>query len=190
MKGLLVEFFGDGFEVHKVALASASTLVLFILSAAGFFKVRDGGEFGHDGLATVKASGESAKCSFGLLFSVEFDVHIAQHVVAQVVADVERFDFSIFFQFEEQVFVKVFKFLLDFAFLHRRVCSFGILVQPDENQSLRERGLVVATLAFVSVSASTNFEVEWTIDSAHVGRKKKKKKEANGRGRKGEKNDY
>jgi len=157
---LFAELRRDGFEVHEVAVATASAGVLLVLTAGGLAEVGDGAELGHDGAPLVEAASEALHGVVGAVLVFEFGVDVADEVVGKIVAHVEVLELAKFTELEEdvvievvEVFLKLLRGVVALLAVISAGGSVGRLVHVGDEHGLRDGRPVVHARASVSVPA-------------------------------------
>ena len=157
-------------EVHEIAETSPGTFPHLILPATSLSEVRHWRQFRVYRLAFVPSIVQIHHCLLCMIFSIELNIDIAYQVVSKVITDVHFFNFSVFvFQLDKYVlekFVEVRLFLLVCEYLPTVGVSsrvVRILVHVLEQNGLTERGLVVKSRAPISMTTSSNLEVERAV---------------------------
>jgi len=86
-------------------------------------------------------------------------------MISDVVADVHLFNLAIFRQLDKEIFINVVKIFLDLG-LGQIAAGImrGVMVDIGNEDGLREVGLDVFTRTAISMSTSTDFEVEGAVD--------------------------
>lgn len=159
--------------MHKVAESSSTTLCLVKLSAPSLFEVGDRRKLAADGRSCVIAAVQSGHCTFCRLFIFILCINIADEMLSEIVTDVHVIQVTEFGEFPVDInveFIKVLLHLLVGNNLSSRLClDQRVSIHVWDQYSLTNRGLVVNSSAFFSMSTGTDFEVERTIDSAERG---------------------
>jgi len=165
--------------MHEVAETRPSAFAHLVLTTAGFTKICDRRELGIDRASPEPAIVQIAYSTFSIFLATELDVDVSNEMIAKIVANVHLLNLSVFvFQLNENVFEEVVVVLLHFLVRHicdqmrsvGRLC--GILrvhVQVLEQACLREGWFVVDTRASITMTASTDFEIEGAIYFVFLG---------------------
>mmetsp|Transcript_10044 Transcript_10044/g.16023 ORF Transcript_10044/g.16023 Transcript_10044/m.16023 type:complete len:212 (-) Transcript_10044:21-656(-) len=160
-------------DVHEVAVGTTVAASLVERSAARLSEVGDRGVLGLNQLAAVKAASQLHQRTLRILFVVVLDVDVAYHVVAKVVHNHQILDLAVVCQLKKHLDVKGLQVLLS-SVVHVIVPWFvicqckrlrGVGIHVRQKQSLTHSRPVVKAIALIAISAGSNLEVEWAIDS-------------------------
>lgn len=149
----------------------------FILAAASFPEVSDRGELCVDGLAIKPTVVQVHDCFLCILLTTKLYVDIADKVVTQVITHIHLLHLPILLlHLCEHLLKELVVVLLHFHIADSaarsvgRLCTvLGITVDVLDQDGLAEGWFVVQSRAAVSMSASSNFKIEGTVDPAKEG---------------------
>lgn len=158
--------------MHEVAETAPGALSHFILAAASFPEVSDGGELCVDGLSIEPAVVKVHDCFLCILLTTKLNIDVADKVVAQVIAHVHLLHLAVLLlHLCENLLKELIIVLLHFHIADGTAGSvsglctvLGITVDVLNQDGLAEGWFVVQSRAAVPMSASSDFKIEGTID--------------------------
>lgn len=158
--------------MHKVTIPTTVTVVLFILPTRSFPKIGDRREIGNDGASRIEPTLQSLQSGSSLIIFFKLNIDIANHVVSKVITNIEAFNLAKLAEFLKEILEEILKVVLDLARVQRlAVCvdawgdNVRSLVHVGEDEGRGDGGTVVETRATVTVTASSNLDVEGTVYS-------------------------
>jgi len=165
--------------MHEVTEATTCTFTHLVLTTTRLTEISDGGQLCVDRLLVVPTVVHSNHGLFRILLVLKLDIHITNQMITEVIAHVHFFNFTILLlQFKKHILEKCIVVLLCFYIVHNvRSCSLRcwsysirslrfvlwVLEHILKKKSLREGWFVVKTRTFITMTASTDLEVERTI---------------------------
>lgn len=166
------EFPANHFYMHEITITSTIAVVLFILAAGSLPEISDRGEIDNNRAARVKSALEGLQSGSGVILLFKLNINISDHVIGEVIADIEVLDLTELAELLKNILVEILKVFLDLKGIERLALGFDArgdhvwtVVHVGEEESGRNGRSGVEARATVTVTASTNFEVERTIDS-------------------------
>jgi len=108
----VAEVLGGFLDMHEVAITSAVTRVLVILTTARLTKVGDRRELAHERASSIISVSDSSKSLCCVTFVEILNVNVTHQVIAKISADEYFFHFTVLRHFQEHVFIKFIEELL------------------------------------------------------------------------------
>lgn len=156
--------------MHKVAVTATVASSLIKLAASRLPKISHGRELAHKWPACIETAVQSLLRRRSVFLVFVLGIYVADEVVAQVITYIELFQLAKLAQLFKNLFVKILEFFIHLALVERSRVSVlsdhlrdRVLIHVAHQDRLAEHRLIMETGTSVTVSASTNFKVEWTI---------------------------
>lgn len=179
--------------MHEVAIASTSTLPLFVLSTPtddstarstpGLSEICHWRVLRHQLSSSIETVRETFESLLSVLFILEFHIHISNHVLVYIVADMQLFDRPIRLrEFGEHFFVKfvellllrmrrkqnAYNNLLGLVGIARHSRYLGVVIHMRNENCLAKSRSVVLSSTTVPMTACSNLKIERTVHSTHL----------------------
>lgn len=156
--------------MHEVAIASTSTLPLFVLSTPGLSEICHWRVLRHQLSSSIETVRETFESLLSVLFILEFHIHISNHVLVYIVADMQLFDRPVRLrEFGEHFFVKFVELLLNnllgLVGIARHSRYLGVVIHMRNENCLAKSRSVVLSSTTVPMTACSNLKIERTVHS-------------------------
>ena len=179
--------------MHEVTIASTRALPLFVLSTPmgdstsrntpGLSEICHWRILRHQLSSSIKTVSKTFESLFGILFVLEFHVHISNHVLVYIITDMQLLDRSIRLrEFGEHLFIKFIELLLlrmkrkqnahnnllGPVGIARHSRYLGVVIHMRNENCLAKSRSVVLSSATVPMTACSNLKIERTVHSTHL----------------------
>lgn len=156
--------------MHEVTIASTRALPLFVLSTPGLSEICHWRILRHQLSSSIKTVSKTFESLFGILFVLEFHVHISNHVLVYIITDMQLLDRSIRLrEFGEHLFIKFIELLLNnllgLVGIARHSRYLGVVIHMRNENCLAKSRSVVLSSATVPMTACSNLKIERTVHS-------------------------
>lgn len=162
--------------MHKVTVTPSVAIVLLKLATRCFTKVGNGRKIRNDRAAGVEPPLQSLQSSGRLLLLLELNINITDHVIGQVITNIETLDLAELAELFKDILVEVLKVFLNLPGINRLALSVytwsnhvGTLIHVGEEKRWGDRGAIVEARASISVTTSTDLEIERTVHAVLFG---------------------